>query len=238
MEYEVDPQYSITDLQAVNYALGKVISDCFKACADDGPKAFRRFLTRPTSNKIFYAKNDDVQRAMRRIAHLEDEPGRGGGDLPAVIYYRDQGLAADPNQHIQVAEVTRFIGEETAMRTEPAMRVTTMPITLTYSLLFLAWERASLERMTLAWWAFIAPLHRKHSRFTVPYTLDGESFEVGASINAPREILTSSEQIGDSEDIRLWGSRTMVEVNTQAVYGAKVELPDYLRIVGDWRLIA
>ena len=29
----------------------------------------------------------------------------------------------------------------------------------------------------------------------------------------------------------------MVEVNTQAVYGAKVEIPDYFRLIGEAELI-
>ena len=37
--------------------------------------------------------------------------------------------------------------------------------------------------------------------------------------------------------MHLWGSRTMVEVNTQAVYEAKVDIPDNIQIVGDWMLI-
>lgn len=226
----------ITDLQAVDFALSKVISDCFNSCAFSGPKAFQRFLQRPNTEKIYYVKNDDVQTAMRKVAHLEDENKRGGGDLPAILYYREHGIAADPNQHIQIAEVSRFINEKTIMGIDAAMRVTAIPITLTYSMLFLAWDRASIERMALAWWAWAAPLGRKHSRFAVPYTLDGESFEVGASVNSPREILTAYEQIGEG-DLHLWGSRTMLEVNTQAIYGAKVDIPDNLRIIGDWRLI-
>ena len=180
--------------------------------------------------------NTASQTAMRKVAHLEDDNGKRGGDLPAILYYREQGIAADQNQHIQVAGVTRFIGEETILDMDAAMLITTIPLTLTYSIVFLAWDRATIERMALAWWAYVAPLGRKHSRFSVPYTLDGESFEVGASLNSPREILTSSEQIGEG-DMHLWGSRTMVEVNTQAVYGAKVEIPDHIQIVGDWRLI-
>lgn len=231
-----DVPNDITDLQAVDYALSRVIADCYAACAISGPKAFQRFLRRPNTEKIYYVKNDDVQSAMRKVAHLEDDKGRGGGDLPAVLYYREQGLAADPNQHTQVAEVARFIDEKTLMGMDAAMRITAIPLTLTYSLVFLAWDRASIERMIIAWWAFAAPLGRKHTRFLVPYTLDGESFEVGASLNSPREVLTSSEQVGEG-DLHLWGSRTMVEVNTQAVYGAKLDMPDHIQIVGDWRLI-
>lgn len=231
----------IASLQAVDFALGGLIAGCFRALAEDsGPEAVRRFLTRPDREKIYLVKNDDVQTALRRLAQHEDTPKAGdsrrGPDLPVIMYYREQGITADPNQHIQVAEVTRFISEETVMAEDAAMRLTTIPLTLTYSLLFLAWDRASIEHMALAWWAHIAPLGRRHSRFPVPCTLDGEHFEVGASLSAPREILTSHEDVG-GDGMRLWGSRTMVEVNTQAVVGAKVAVPDYFRLIGQWRLM-
>lgn len=226
---------SITDLQAVDFALGKVISDCFKALNPEaGPRALRRFLIRPDAEKIYLVKNDDVQTAMRKIAKFEDDPGHSGGDLPAILYYREHGITGDMNQRAQVAEVTRFIEEKTIMDHDNAMRVTTIPLTLTYSMLLLAWDRATIEQMAIAWWARTAPIMNKHYRFMVPYTIDGESFEVAAKVNTPRETLTSYEQI---DDRRLWGSRTMVEVNTQAVYGAKVERQDYLTVVGDWRVI-
>lgn len=233
------PMCSTTDLQAVDFALGKLLGRCYDALApDNGPAAFRRFLARPVSEKIYYAKNDDVQRALRKLAGLEDEPERKNYDLPAIVFYREHGLAADQNNHLQVTEVTRFIHEDRQWCCDPAMQITAIPLTLTYSLLFVAWDRASIERMALAWWAYIAPIGRKHSRFTVSYILDGEPLEVGASIVAPQEVLTSSEQIGDDPDMRLWGSRTMVEVNTQAVYGAKVEIPDYFRLIGEAELMS
>lgn len=234
----MDNLNSITDLQAVDFALGSLFSRCYAACSpDNAPKAFQRFLARPDKEKIFYVKNDDVQNAMRKLARLEDDHEKQGPDLPVIFYYREHGFAADTNQHIQVAEVTRFVGETSIMNKDAAMRITTIPLTLTYSMLFLAWDRASIERMALAWWAHTAPLTRKHSRFTVSYTLDGERFEVGASINAPREILTSSESMNGNEDMRLWGSRTMVEVNTQAIYGAKCEMNDYISVVSEWKVL-
>lgn len=229
----------ITSFQAVDFALGGLLAECFGSLSpESGPKAIRRFIERPANEKIFFVQNGNVQATLRKLAGHEDEPGKKGcrPDLPVVMYYREQGIAADPNQHIQVAETTRFVGEEMVMGMDKAMRITTMPVTLTYSLLFLAWDRASIEHMALAWWAYIAPLYRKHSRFMVPYTLDGEKFEVGASVSAPREVLTSDESVGE-DDLRLWGSRTMCEVNTQAVAGGKLEIPDCLRFSGQWQVM-
>ena len=119
---------------------------------------------------------------------------------------------------------------------DKAMRLTTIPVALTYSILMLGWDRATLDRMTLAWFGYIAPLYRKHSRFVVPYILDGERVEVRASISAPREVLTSSEPMAD-DGKRLWGARTMVEVTTQALYGCTLQIQDYATACSETRLL-
>lgn len=226
----------ITDLQAVDFALGGVIAGAFENLADNGPTAFRRFLARPVKDKLFLAKNDDVQAVLRKITAEKNDNGEKGLDLPCIVYYRDQGITKDQNQAITVIEATRFINETPVFAKDPAMRVTTIPVTLTYSMLFLAWDRATIDRMALAWWGYVAPLFRKHSRFFVPYKIDGEAVDVPASIVSPREALTSSETVAD-DGTRLHGSRTMVEVNTQAIYGASVEIQDYVTVIGSVRVM-
>lgn len=230
----------ITTFEAVDFSLSGVIAGSFEAMNPDiGPIAFQRFLHRENKDKIFFSRNDDIQKLLHRIArHENDTPKQRTPELPLVVYYRETGVATqDINQATQVVEVTGFTDktETTIFDETDAMRLTTIPLTLTYSLLFLAWDRPTLERMTLAWWGYLAPTHRKHSRFLVPYILDGEQFEIGASIISPREVATSSEQM-DEDEPRLWGARTMCEVNTQAVYGAKIRCKDYFTILKEVRI--
>lgn len=224
----------ISDLQAVDYAFSGVIAGAFEGLGDDGPEAFRRFLKRPVKEKVYYVKNDEIQEVLRKIARRESEPGKAGPDLPAVVYYREPGLTGDQNQKPVVLEATRFDGSPAIYGQDKAMRMSTLPLTLTYSLLFLGWDRPTVDRMGLAWLGYIAPVGRKHSRFLVPYLVDGEQIDVGATINAPREILTSGESLDDGQ--RLWGSRTMVEINTQALYGKSVQVQDYITLITNVRL--
>ena len=219
----------LTDLDAVDLALGGVIALCYKNLAPAGSKAFKRFLKRKDQDKILKSRNDDVQTVLSRIARQKMEPDEKSLDLPLVVYYRDMGIAGDDQSKTQIIEAKRRVRslEEEENRME-VMRMTCMPVTLTYSILFLAWDRATLERMSLAWWGYIAPRGRRHSRFHVRYQLDGEEVAVPASITSPRETLISNEAI---EGIgRLWGSRTMCEVNTQALYVAKEVMPEILEI--------
>lgn len=221
----------ITGLDAVDLALGGVIANAYKGLASDGSKAFQRFLKRADKDKILRSKNDDIQATLRRIARNEMEPDKKALDLPLVIYYRDMSLTADQAQQVQVIEAKRYVRTTEEENQMEVMRVTAIPVTLTYSMLFLAWDRATIEKMSLAWWGYIAPRHRKHSRFEVRYMLDGELVEVPANLNSPREVLTSSEPIDESTG-RLWGSRTMIEVNTQALYAAKEAMPETLQVDG------
>ena len=226
----------ISDLQAVDFSLGKILINTFRDLALTGPKEFQRFVQRihdDPKTGIFLAKNDDVQNVLTRIAQYTDDPDKKGPDLPAIVYYRDQGLAPDMNQHPQVIGVTRFDDQNTIFGQDKAMRLTTIPITLSYSILFLAWDRATIDRMALAWWGYILPLRRRHSAFFVTYDFNDELVDVPCMINAPRDILTSSEAVAEG-DMRLWGSRTICEISTQALYGAKMVLDDYFRVAIAW----
>lgn len=220
----------LTDLDAVDLTLGGVIALCYKNLAPAGSQAFKRFLKRKDEDKILKSKNDDIQTVLARIARQKMEPEHKALDLPLIIYYRDMGITGDDQSKTQIIEAKRYVRmvEEEENRME-VMRMTCMPVTLTYSILFLAWDRATLERLALAWWGYMAPRGRRHSRFHVRYLLDGEEVGVPCSITSPRETLTSNEVI---EGVgRLWGSRTMCEINTQALYVAKEVMPASLTIV-------
>lgn len=228
---------SISDLEAVDFAFGSVIGDCFKNLAPEGPTAFQRFVKRKAKDKIFLAQNSDVQALLRRYAKRVDDKGKTPPDLPIVAYYRSFDIVGDTNQHTQVWEVTRFKNEAFVNGPDEAMRITTMPLALTYSMLFLTWDRPTLDKMCLAWWGYIVPLFRKHSRFMAKYLLDGDEVDVPCNISTPREILTSSEDVDTGDGKRLWGARTQVEITTQALYGARVEVADTLDVVGVFEVL-
>ena len=70
----------VPGLQAVDNAVGAVIAKAFDAMDPaSGTEAFRRFLARPHKEKIFYAKNDDIQRALRKLLQRADEPSLKAG---------------------------------------------------------------------------------------------------------------------------------------------------------------
>ena len=172
----------ITDLDAVDLALGGVIASAYHNLAPDSTKAFRRFLERPDKEKILKSRNDDIQATLERIARQQMEPDKKSLDLPLVIYYRDMSITGDQAQFPQVLGTKRYVRDVEEENTIEVMRLSTIPITLTYSMVFLAWDRVTMERMILAWWFYLSPRFRKHSRVLVWYRIYGERVEVQGNI--------------------------------------------------------
>lgn len=221
---------AITDLQAVDFAVGGVLAGAYDGLRDDRPKAFCRFLERPVKDKIFRCENEDPNNLIKRIARHETQKG-GKIDLPIVAYYRAPGLVGDMNGKPHGYEVERYLDDNNR-----AIRFTPVTITLSYSFLWLAWDKPTLDKMALAWYCYVAQWGRKYSRFNVPYLLNGEPLEVGATITVPREILGSNSS-GDQSEGRLWACRSLVEVNTQVFYGREVKPINEITALGTVRLL-
>ena len=228
----LDPTFDIGDLQPYDYAMGGVVAGAFERLSREyGTAAWRRFLKRPVKDKIFLCRNDDVQEVLAKIAQNRGEPAEEAPpDLPCIVYYRDRGLVADQNQFSRVHGVPRLEPEaEPEEGMYRGVHLTTVPVTLTYSIVFLAWDRATLERMEVAWWTYAVPLGRRTS-FKAKIMLDGEVLEVPAHLTSPREINSGDERLEDGR--RIWGARTMAEFVTQALRGGHFDTPEAVRIEG------
>ena len=221
---------AISDLQAVDFAVGGVIVGAYDGLRDDKPEAFRRFLERPAKEKIFRAENEDPPSLIRRIA--QHNPGKKRvPDLPVVAYYRSPGIVGNQNEKPVALDVERHIDD-----TPRAMRLSSIPVTLSYSLLWCAWDKPTLDKIALAWFAYVAHRGRKYSRFHVPYRLGSEPIEIPAPISVPREIQADNAS-GEQAEGRLWAARALVEVNTQVLYGREVQPVDEITALGQVRLI-
>ena len=231
METVRNETFDVLDLQPFDYAMGGVIAGAFKGLGQYGTAAWRRFLKRPVADKIFLCRNDDVQAVLNRIAQNKGEPGEAAPpDLPCIVYYRDRGLIGDQSQYSVVHQ--RHALEPDAQPEDgryAGVYFTSVPVTLTYSIVFLAWDRATLERMEVAWWTYTAELGRRTS-FKARVSLGGEEIEVPAHLVSPRDVNSTDELLGDGR--RLWGARTMAEFVTQALRGGRFSVPESTRVEG------
>lgn len=215
----------VSDLESVDIAFGNVVAEAYEGLGESGPSAYQRFLKRDSKHKIFRVENATPQDVMQKIAKKEKIDGKKVPDLPVIAYYRELGIVGDMNQQPVAMDVIRAGDGDGKSKGISYLQLSSIPLTLTYSVLFIAWDRPSLDKLMLAWFCFIAPLQRKTTRFLTPYQIDGEIVQVPSSISAPRQILASAESI-DKGDARLWAGRCQVEVNTQAIYGKSFIMPD------------
>ena len=55
------------------------------------------------------------------------------------------------------------------------IKLTAVPVEISYSIAFCAWDKPTLDNLTIAWWAYIGQFGRRHSRFTVGIPWETES---------------------------------------------------------------
>lgn len=220
---------AISDLQAVDFAMGGVIVGAYDGLDDDKPEAFRRFLTRAPKDKIFRAENEDPMSLLRRIAQQKAGDKRALPDLPVVAYYRAPGISGSMEKPVVLA-VERYTDD-----LRRGLDLSSIPVILAYSLLWCAWDKPTLDKLTLAWFCYVAQRGRRNSRFMVSYLLGNEPVEVPASLSAPRDIQADHASVDQTQG-RLWAARTLVEVNTQVLYGREVQPVDEVTVLGTARL--
>jgi len=217
---------ALTDFQAVDFAVGGVLAGAYDGLEDDKPKAYCRFLKRPVKDKIFRCDNETPASLLKSIAKHEKKL-----DLPLAAYYRAPGIIGNMNEKPVCLNVERYLDDLSR-----GLQLSTIPVTLSYSFLWLAWDKPTLDKIALAWFCYVAQRGRRYSRFMVPYTLNGEPIEIPASITVPREIQGDNSS-GDQTESRLWAARALVEVNTQVVYGRKIEPINEITALGSVRLL-
>lgn len=219
---------TVSDLQAVDFGFGRVLVAAYEGLAPRGPAAFQRFLSRDNATKIFRADNEDLRTLLIRIAGKVSN-GNALPDLPVIAYYRSPGLSGS-DEKPRSYDLTRYSDGGTTK-----IKLTAVPVEISYSIAFCAWDKPTLDSLTIAWWAYIGQFGRRHSRFTVRYPLgDGKpDMEVKAFLTATRDIATDSAST-DQGDGRLWAARTLAMVKTQVLYYR--ESPRNLRTLPVYRV--
>lgn len=84
---------AISDLQAVDFAMGAVLVGAYDGLNDNRPEAFARFLDREPKEKIYRVENEDPPGLLRRITGNKQK-GKDRLDLPVIAYYRVRELSA------------------------------------------------------------------------------------------------------------------------------------------------
>lgn len=219
----------ITELQAVDISLGGVFAAAYDGLGATGPENYKRFCTRPIAEKIFRTQVDSPDELVRKIAASKKGQGRSSTpptpgehlpDLPVIAYFRKPGMT-NGDDFTRISEKVMY---DEAL--EKQFRLTFCPVALDYSIIMAAWDKPTLDKLQIGWYAHTVKNCRKGARFVVPYLLDGSPFEIPAWVTTPRSVLFTDSSLPTSEG-RLYAVSAGLTVNTFVLVGQAVTIPPF-----------
>ncbi len=219
-----------SELQAIDFALGAHIAKAYRYLSRSaGPDAWKKFLHRPVNRQIFRSEIESPKDLLKAIwSSRKAEKSIAGGvlsnvpELPAVAYYRSPGMSHDDKGGVHHANKA-WNNDLTK-----AFNLSIFPVVLDYKLMFLAWDKASLDKLQLAWYAFSSNVRAGNNVFPIKYRIAGELFDnVRAIIVDPKRMLFTNSSAGQAGG-RLWAAETGLQLSTQVIYGDHVSPDRYV----------
>ena len=217
----------ISELQAIDFGLGRLIVSAFDGLAAVGPADYKEFIARANNKQVFRHDFDAPQDFISAYVG-----GRKGSrvvtatksanvlDLPLIAYCRKPGITNNENRGDIIREKIRWDTE-----LENAFMLSVLPVQLTYNLIFLAWDKPTLDKLQLAWYAYISNKKDNHHVFTVSYLIDEKPIEVNAFLQDTKMFNTTDISF-TKEEGRVFGVEQTLTVDTQVLFGAPVSVSD------------
>jgi len=225
-----------SELQAVDFGLGGFIRDTFTGLNNQaGPKAYREFLGRPVTRQIYRHDAEDPKEFLKAFLAAQAAEKTAGGaqmnfpELPLVYYYRKPGLTNGTDK--EATRRGRFMYSEDAEGTpENPYKFIVLPIVLDYKLTMLAWDKPTIDKLQLAWYAYTS----RHDKFTCSYQIGAtDVFDIPAAILDHKSLLFNDVSVPPGQDAgRLYAVSTGMQIATDIIFGAGVTLPDEFIIQG------
>lgn len=214
-----------TELQAVDFALGALIASMFDNMAPNGPENYVRFLSRDIKDKIFRTEHTDAKDLIDKIS--ADKKGAASTkrpDLPVIGYYRKPGFTNGDDISVSGKRI-RWAGGIEDM--DNSYKVTSLPISLDYTLTIAAWDKPSLDKVCAAWYAYTG--RNRKLRFFVPAKINEDVMVVPANIRDPKNVLFSD---ASTTDQRIYACTLSFTVVTQMLAGESINALTELEVWG------
>ena len=213
IDYTTD-NIELSELQAVDFALGTFVAKAFSGQrTNKGSKEWREFLARDVKKQVYRGDDEDPAEFLKKLVKNTGEPVK----FPVVYYFRKPGFTNSDNNRAMVGAAKIQNGSP--------FDVASLPISLDYRLYLLAWDKPTLDRLSLAWYAYI---NAKSYTFPVNYQIDDEAFPVKAFIADNRTVTLSDitpASANPGSKPAFYGVNTALTINTQVLQGAAVPAP-------------
>lgn len=222
----------LSELQAVDFAVGEFITKAFDNLSlTTGPKEWKEFLNRDTSAQVYRhdaASPGEFFKALQ--ASRKNETGLANNrlnapHLPAVYYFRKNGFTNvnDRSKMIQ----GRYSWSEDLSN---AYNIKVLQLDLDYTFVFVAWDKPTLDKMCMAWYAYIV----KNDTCTAKFQIGADIMEVPVIVHDHCNLMIS-DCSEPSENGRLFAAQTNYTVHTMLLFGSQIPAPgmEYLLGYGD-----
>jgi len=212
-----------SELQAVDFGLGRCIASAFDGLAAVGPVDYKEFIARDSDKQIFRhdfdAPHDFISSYVggRKGSRVVDSHTTANVlDLPLIAYCRKPGIKNEEDRGGMSRGKIRW---DEAL--ENAFRLSVMPLTLEYKMMTLAWDTLTLDKLQLAWYAYISDRKAGNHIFTVEYLIDAKPLDVKAFIKDTKAIETMDISL-TKEEGRVFGVEQTLIVTSQILFGEGV----------------
>lgn len=216
-----------SELQAVDFCLGPFIAAAFSGLNNQvGPKEFKEFLGRPTNRQIYRHDAEPAEFIKAYRAAKAAEKTVAGAkvnplELPLIYYFRKPGLTNGTDK--EMTRRGRFMFSEGEGELENAYKFMVIPLVLDYKLFFLSWDKPTLDKLQLAWYAYTV----RHDKFICRYRAGEDVFEVPAYLLDHKSLLCADESVPPGQDAsRVYAVSTGLQVSTDVIFGAGVDVND------------
>jgi len=223
----------LSELQSVDFAFGAFLAGAFAGYADKGPQGWRDFIKRPVNKQIFRHDADTPEQFMRDFLSSQKAKETVSTTLvegvvtsqtfinaplfPVVYYFRKPGLVNTQDQKGSRGRV--WNGNK-------IFNLQQLPVALDYNLVLLAWDKLALDKISLAWYAYVS----SHDAFLAPFEIGGESFDVRVSLMDNKNIaMQNASDVVDGK--RLYAATTPVSIMTNILFGKEIDLPGPSRVI-------
>lgn len=212
----------LSELQAVDFAVGDFIAKAFDGLSlTTGPKEWREFLGRATSAQVYRhdaASPGEFLKALQASRKTETGPANkrlNAPTLPAVYYFRKPGFTNVNDRSKQIRG--RYAWSEDLAR---AYNIRLLQLDLDYTIVFVAWDKPTLDKMIMAWYAYIVV----NDHATAKFQIGSDVMDVPVII-ADHCNLTVSDSSEPAENGRLFAATAPYNMHTLILFGAEVALP-------------
>jgi hypothetical protein len=227
-----------SELQAVDFAFGAFIAGAYQGLNKSvGPKGYREFLSRSIDRQIFRHDADspmDFLKAMQSdTGNQREVAGKSTNSfpLPLIYYYRKPGFTNGvegqaTRQALRFAEGKIVDG----VQSEPSnlYRLLVLPVVLEYKINILAWDKPTLDKISLVWYAYT----RRNDKFECSYQIGEDPFDAPAHIQDNKSVLLADSSIPPSNgNSRVYAVQATVQVETDIICGSGVAFKDPITII-------